>query len=59
MSDKTSRQGEKSSGENPSFQGLRAEKNKAANTERASKAELYSRHDKVAEKNVKDDPRES
>lgn len=59
MTDKTSRQGERSSGANTSSQGSRAEGSKGANTERASKAELYSRHDKVAEKDVKNDPRKS
>lgn len=59
MTDKTSRQGEGSSGENTSPQGPRTEGSKGTNTERASKAELYSRHDKVVEKDVKNDPRRS
>jgi hypothetical protein len=59
MTDKTSHQGERSSGENTPPQGPRTEGSKGANTERASKAELYSRHDKVAEKDVKNDPRKS
>jgi len=59
MKDRTSHQGERISGGNTFPQGPRTEGSKGVDTEHASKAELYSRQEKVAEKDVKNDSRKS
>ncbi|MDP9666310.1 UNVERIFIED_ORG: hypothetical protein J2W16_004066 [Pseudomonas cremoricolorata] len=55
--DKKSHQSETRSGENKTSQNSGAEGAKGGNTERASKAELYSRHDKDADQNAKNSPK--